>query len=146
METSSISLKNQTELTDTTSTSSSKNTYSRFFCNLPLLVANFFYVLHGQGSKTTTSSTKNALVPTVSEDNPVTGWDESGICVGVFGIVCMVSEAVSFTITFNLEADFQSAVDEGDGLINGAEKFINNRVNNFPTSMFNVAEIGVLVC
>jgi hypothetical protein len=77
VETSSISLKNQTELTSTTSTPSSKNAYSRFFCNLPLLVANFFYILPVQRPKTTTGSTKNASVPTVSGDNPVNSWDPS---------------------------------------------------------------------
>ena len=86
METSSISLNNQTESTSTTSTSTSKNTYSRFFCNPSLLVANFFYILYDQKSKTTTSSTKNASVPTGSWDNPMTGCDPSGeFTVGVCG-------------------------------------------------------------
>ncbi len=76
METSSISLKNQTELTSTTS--SSKNAYSRFFCNPSLLATNFFYILPVQRPKTTTSSSKYASVPTVSGDNPVNSWDPSG--------------------------------------------------------------------
>ena len=78
METSSISLNNRTELTSTTSTPTSKNAYYRFFCNPSLLVANLFYILPDQSLKTTTSSTKNASVPTVSGDNPVNSWDPSG--------------------------------------------------------------------
>ncbi len=78
MKTSSISLNNQTELTGTTSTSTSKNAYSRFFCNPSLLVANFFYILPAQSLKTTTSSSKYASVPTVSGDNPVNNGDPSG--------------------------------------------------------------------
>ena len=84
METSSISLNNQTELTSTTSTPTSKNAYSRIFCNLPLLAANFFYILPDQSLKTTTSSTKYASVPTVSNDNPVGNWDPSGEFYRVF--------------------------------------------------------------
>jgi hypothetical protein len=78
VETSSNSLNNQTELTGTTSTSTSKNAYSRFFCNPPFLAANFFCILPAQRPKTTTSSTKYASVPTVSGDNPVNSWDPSG--------------------------------------------------------------------
>ncbi len=81
METSSISLNNQTELTSTTSTPTSKNAYYRFFCNPLLLAANLFYILPDQRPKTTTSSTKYASVPTVSNDNPVENWDPSGECV-----------------------------------------------------------------
>jgi hypothetical protein len=82
VETSSISLNNQTELTSTTSTPTSKNACSRFFCNPPLLAASFFCILPDQSLKTTTSSTKYASVPTVSGDNPVMGWDPSGELVG----------------------------------------------------------------
>ncbi len=78
VETSSISLNNQTELTGTTSTPTSKNAYYRIFCNPSLLAANFFYILSDQRPKTTTSSTKYASVPTVSGDNPVTNGDPSG--------------------------------------------------------------------
>ena len=100
MKTSSISLNNQTELTGTTSTSTSKNAYSRFFCNPSLLVANFFYILPDQRPKTTTSSTKYASVPTVSGDNPVNASDPSGTSVvsgSMWGQDCSPgSEALNF--------------------------------------------------
>ncbi len=76
----SISLKNQTDLTGTTSTPSSKNTYSYFIVEHIFLAANYIDILPAQRPKTTTSSTKYASVPTLSGDNPVNSWDPSGEC------------------------------------------------------------------
>ena len=123
----SISLKNQTELTGTTSTSTSKNAYSRFFCNPSLLTANFCYILPAQRPKTTTSSTKYASVPIVSGDNPVNGWDPSGKhqCNGdpLTWIGC-VGNAVQSTVNRTLKTVKSVVIDQVQKQINEIRQFM----------------------
>jgi hypothetical protein len=86
-------------------TTTSENAYSRFFYYPCFLAANSFYINPVQVPKTYSNSIKYASVPTVAGDNPVNEWDPSGMCVSLFGVVCVGSGSVTSTVTFRLNSN-----------------------------------------